>query len=480
MDELQIGTAALTIAGTALAAVAGLVAFGAFIGIQRRGGNWLMAMIYPLLILPMGIQAILNNRNVSNADLEIGSVGGTETGLTTWMLRVVTMLVLGICLARMVSVSQSNAPRGKTGRALFLAFLAFFITSVVINNIFGTKPTFDQRAIYPVFIFTALYFSRNKDAGVAIDAMKVSLLLFFLASCAMAVVKPQLAVQRDYAGWIPGFNIRFWGLGSNPNSIGPMALVFILLLLHKPFRNWLLQHLSLLLGLAVLFLSQSKTAWAATMICVPMLLIARMMYAPQAGGRGRSPYALRRLAIPLMLAALGIGAVLIALFYTMQADRLAAVANQQQVTSLSGRTAIWNVAVETWLRNPLFGYGTTMWDEEFRRMIGMNFAYNAHNQFMQTLSVAGVLGIIGLLAYGAMLLRYCLAANRHTGGLALAMFALLFVRCFTEAPFNLSTIFSGEMVTQTILFTLIVNKGRNPLLARMPQQPYVMPQMQLR
>jgi O-antigen ligase len=152
----------------------------------------------------------------------------------------------------------------------------------------------------------------------------------------------------------------------------------------------------------------------------------------------------------------------IAVFAYLQLhNTLAVVANDQQVTTLTGRTEIWAVALETWKKSPVFGYGSAMWDDDFRRLIGMDFAYNAHNQFLQSMSVAGALGLAGMVFYTLMLFRYAFAANTATRGLSLALFWVIFVRFFTEAPFNMAGLFSGEFVTHLLLFTVVLTKGRS-------------------
>jgi O-antigen ligase len=139
------------------------------------------------------------------------------------------------------------------------------------------------------------------------------------------------------------------------------------------------------------------------------------------------------------------------------------------VATLTGRTYIWTVALEAWAKNPIFGYGSSIWDPQFRQMIDMEYAYHAHNQLLQTLSVAGIVGLIGLLVYVAMLFKYSLAANKETRGLSLALFAMLMIRSFTEAPFDLSGIFTGEFIMHLLLFRLVLARSPQPYVVYYPQ-----------
>jgi O-Antigen ligase len=471
MEENQLLSMMLYSGGALAAWLAAIFALGAFIGLQRHYRDRMMMLVLPVILVTFGAGALLSGRNITSAEFEIATASGVDTVASTWLMRLATMLVLGICAARLISISQKYEYRSRGGFPLLVAFLLFYVTNVVLNNIFGTRPTFDQRTIYPLVVFIAVYFSRNKDQGTMIDGGKIGLLLFLAGSCIAAAMVPAIAVQSNYAGVIPKLNIRLWGLGSNPNSIGPLAVVFLLLLVHKPFRNPLLQYGSMLLGAAVLVLAQSKTAWAAAVLALAVLWWGRIRYKPVT--TYHAGYPMRSFAGPIAVSVGGLMLVMVAAFMIVFTDHFMTLANDQQVTTLTGRTAIWQVAIDTWKDNPLFGYGATMWDTEFRRAIGMDFAYNAHNQFLQTLSVAGAVGMVGLVVYTLLLLRYSLAANRATRGLAMALFSLLFIRYFTEAPLNMSSIITGEFVTHLLLFSLILDKGkqRQPAVATQPGYP---------
>lgn len=474
MTDTSLSTMLVYFAGAVLMSCAGLLAVGFFVSLNRQFGKWIIALVNPLVLTAICVTAFLSGRDITNAEFEIATAAGSETPQLVWFLRLVTALVLGICLARFISVSQRHEIMPREGRGLFLAFLLFYATNFVLNNLFGAKPAFDQKLIYPVLVIIAVYFSRNRNARLTADATRAGLLLFCAASCAAIFLLPRAAVQRDYASVIPMIGFRLWGLGSNPNSTGPLALVLLLLLTWRPFRNRILQLLGYATGIAVLVLSQSKTAWLAAAIAFPALWYGQLLYdAARRGGSRTAAYPVRRFLRPILLCVLGLAGVA-ALVYLQLHNPLAHVSadEQAQMTTLTGRTEIWSVALETWKHNPLFGYGSAMWDDEFRRAVGMDFAYNAHNQFLQSLSVAGALGLAGMLIYTFVLFRYALAANTATRGMSLALFWVIFVRFFTEAPFNMAGIFSGEFVTHLLLFALVLTKGRDVYLGNRPPVAY--------
>lgn len=472
MADNQLSTILLYFVGAMLMACIGLFAVGVFVSINRQFHKWIVALINPLILLAICVTAVLSGRDITNAEFEIGTAAGTASSQLVWFLRLITMLVLGICLARYISSSQNHETRPREGRGLFIAYLLFYVSNFVLNNLFGTKPGLDQKLIYPALVILAVYLSRNRNIRFTVDATKVGLLLFCVASCAAIVLLPRTAVQQGYANVIPLTGMRLWGLGSNPNSTGPLALVLMLLLAWKPFGNRLLQLLGYAASFAVLLLSQSKTAWLAAVIAFPTLWWGQMLYNMSARGQSRiHAYPIYNFARPILLCLLGLAGVTM-LVYLQLHNPLTTISQDQQVTSLTGRTDIWAVALETWKQNPLFGYGSTIWSEDFRQAVDMNFAYNAHNQFLQSLSAAGALGLAGLLFYTAVLFHYAFAANTATRGLSLALFWVIFIRFFTETPLNLSGIFSAEFVTHLLLFTLVMTKGRQVHMARRPLPPY--------
>ncbi|HJV52177.1 MAG TPA: O-antigen ligase family protein [Noviherbaspirillum sp.] len=470
MVDNQLSTMLLYFFGAVALCGAGILALGFFVDVNRHFNKWLLALVNPIVLAATAASSVLSNRDITNAEFEIGTASGEDSAILVWLLRLVTMLVLGICAARLIAASQSHERRPRQGRALFGAFLFFFVTNNVLNDIFGVKPVFDQRLLYPALVFSVAYVGRNKGFTPIVDATKWGLLLFCGACLAAVALFPQAAVQQNYAGVLPSINFRLWGLGTNPNSTGPLALVLLLLQIYRPFGNRALQLLGYGIGLIVLALAQSKTAWAAALIAVPTLWWGNLLYTAQSRSlRRHSAYSLRSFSRPILVCLLGLGAVAALAYITIQ-DPLAAMARDEQVTSLTGRTDIWALAIDTWKQNPLFGYGTSMWDVDFRRMSGMSFAYHAHNQFLQSLSVAGVLGLLGLLLYTLVLFRHVFAANTATRGFSLALFWVIFIRYFTEAPLTMSSIFSGEFVTHLLLFSVVLTKGREPA-AETPAQP---------
>lgn len=457
MDSSEIFNMLISLVGATLFGIIGVVALGWFVDLQKRSRKWLLALIYPIIILAMAGGALLSNRNVAYSEFESLGVDATSP-VTTWFFRLITALIFAICVVRLMSASQKAVPRKREGRALFMAFLFFYFTNVILNNIFGANPEFHERFLGPIIVFMAVYFSRNQDKRYSTEGMKWGLLLLFMASYAVAAVLPTIAIQLNYMGYLPGLNIRLWGLGTNPNSIGPLAVIFLLLVFYSPFKKRWMQYFALLVGTGILLLSQSKTAWIAGSAAFGMFWWTRHVTLRSSGRRG-SYYSVRDFAIPILVCVIGIAMIAGVAFLKSYEAQIAAIDSERQLTTLTGRTEIWTIAINTWKDNPVFGYGSSIWGQEFRQSINMDAALTAHSQFLQSLSEAGTVGFIGLLIYIAVLWRYARAANRQTQGLSLALFTFLIVRSFTETPLDVTTIFTGEFLTHLLLFRLVLVKA---------------------
>lgn len=283
----------------------------------------------------------------------------------------------------------------------------------------------------------------------AILAARNALTALIMGSLLAAVVLPRLAIQPNYDGWIPGFTIRLWGLGSHANSIGPLALVTALLLYFAPYQSRALSLLAWISTFVAFVLAQSKTAWAIGLGCG--LLLAFWGRGRTADGRLRPGYVVFLLALTL------IGAAFVLAFDWNSFVRLFATDKAgAELSTLTGRTAIWSEAVRTWMANVWFGYGPDAWGPAHRARIGMPFAFHAHNQLMQSLSATGLLGAFSMLAHmGTMLIASWRAAS-PTRGVSMAIAMLMFVRALSEAPFGLGNLYVGETLTQVVWFLLVL------------------------
>jgi O-antigen ligase len=401
---------------------------------------------------------------LSGRDLQQGETldPGNLNVLSEWLLRLITLGIVG--LATLVVGERYLLRRDRSlpdaGQLwLITAFAIFFVGNVLVPGLLGAEPGFQRNYFYGSLVLLAIYARREDGIVHVIDVLKWTLAGFMLASFIFSVFNPDAAL-RTYAPELrlPLVPFRFWGLGPNANAMGPLAFVLIVLLIVRPIGQRALHVLAHVLAWAVLLLAQSQTAWLATLLIVPPLLFYRSALRRHGGIRWRvSP--------GLLLAS---GGVVLGLAVLMGVAALLSMPGGRIVPTtgltgygelLTGRGSIWRVAIRIFLEHPMFGYGLSTWTLEFRTALGMPFATSAHNQWLQSLSVAGICGFVGVSIYIAVLVALSLGrAASLSGGLAPALMALTLLRCLTEAPLDMGTLLVLDVVIHGLLFAVLLDR----------------------
>ena len=450
-------TTAELIYGSVYVSMAFLLAAGIVFGLgvllqaERNYGVWIAPLLVPIAALGISVSTLLSGRSLKYAsiDLNLQTSGLSSEG--SWVLRSITLTMLGICATAVISRWFKNrAPLEANSTQIFIAFMAFYVCNNVLNSAFGTEPVFAHTMFYALVVFAGAYVTSQSPLSNLVSCAKFGLAGMMVLSLLVAVIKPELAVQPDYRGWVPGLNSRLWGVGSNPNSIGPLALVLLLCEYLQPYRRRWMRWSVVAVAAAVFLYAQSKTVFVAA---AGMTLILAW-YRVGKAGRGID----MRFALLLLLIGSGVVGSFLVLDVGRIADRLFASQAGTDIATLSGRWQIWSVASNEWLRNPLFGYGPDIWGPEFRQRIGMQSAFSAHNQLMHSLSSAGTLGAVTLFIYIFYLGCGAFRMSRQTRGVSVALFALVVARCITETPLTLGTLFSGDFLTHLLLFQIVVRK----------------------
>lgn len=359
--------------------------------------------------------------------------------------------IIGVASCWIIARNLRDQPVIGEAPLVMIGFLAFFATNVILCVPFGEAAYISRSNIYPLVLFTAIYVSREEGADRMIDATKASLLLMMAASLIGGVLYPEIT-RRVWAPEVrlPLVDFRFWGFGEHANAIAPMALVLTLLTLYRPFqRRWVTVLSHVCSGLVIL-LAQSQTAWVITLVVLPLFIAYRSPERWQRVVRtARSPQAW----VPAALAVLCLAAGLV--LAQVLGGGWSASLEGDAGPALTGRPDVWRVAIDTFASHPIFGYGLLAWEQEFRDFQGIPWASHAHNQLLQSLSVAGLVGAAGLVVYVVILGRGSLLRRRATQGLAPALFFIIAVRMLTEVPLNLGAILLGDTLVHVLLFRIL-------------------------
>jgi exopolysaccharide production protein ExoQ len=421
-------------------------------GYQRKEGLLPYASV-PIVAIIILI-ALTSGRNLFAATELITPILEKHPAVV-WGSRVTSLLVIFASGERILR--QVLHPRGASISSLWLmgAFILFFFTNVATAALFGAHVLIAHDYLYMVLAGCAALIVTDVEGDTAILVTRNALFFLLVLSAIFIVVKPEMVLSKGYIGLIPGLHIRYAGLCSHANSLGPLIVVFMLCLRHRPFEWRLLNLSAWWLGALSLILAQSKTSWVAFLVCASC--VAYFQYG-DAIKRRFFDYRNPRLPATLVaLALLGVVLVGLVLMFGGIGEKIYAFFTTRaggEILSFTGRDKIWVIALQEWHKHPLFGYGLPLWNLEFREQIGMDFAVHAHNQFYQSLSVAGTVGAVGLVVYIVILFVFAMKTGRSSRGLSMALFSLIILRSASEIPLNM-TGFDGDNLTHILLLTVV-------------------------
>ncbi|MBU1397251.1 MAG: O-antigen ligase family protein [Gammaproteobacteria bacterium] len=424
------------------------LAFTLGFGIMLHAGSLIRKEPLPLLFFAIIIAimaAPIATGRLLTAGLAVSEASFEEIGSSFWLTRVLTLGVLILCAERFFRFFLHREWTSVHSWGLFWAFVAFAISNQILNGIFGATPSFNHKVLYAFLIYFSVFLVAQSQPERCFRFARVALLMFFVVSILVAVVKPGLVIEKGYLGGIPGIPFRYYGLATHANTMGPLTVVFMICLWRFPFRSRWVNLFSWFLASTSLILTQSKTTIFVAIVIGLFLMIYRYQgRIVQSFRGGRSSLLILITAcvcftLSLAILAAWLGADVVGrMIY--QVDQ----ASGGGVTTLTGRTNIWTIAWKEFLANPLFGYGPSIWGYFYRLSIGMNYAYSAHNQLLQSLSSAGLVGAAGLIFYASMLVIYALRAAPLSGGISVALVGLMLFRSFTEIPFATSNAMQSE------------------------------------
>lgn len=449
MSEIIFGLFALVAALVVVFVIALSIHWG-----NKRETGLVPYVFYPVLIL-IAVTAILSHRDISGNEIVLGAQAVARHPAGVWLGRLTSLFVIFACGERILHRLMQREKTRPIPMLLFWALLIYFLTNIVSPAFLGRHTDVSHEYLYMFLAGYAALLMTQKEVDMSIVSMRNATLLFLVLSAAVFAWNPNMVVNKGYHGLIPGLSIRYAGLANHANSLGPMVVVFLLCLLRKPYAWRSLNLFAWAMGLGSLLLAQSKTNWVACLLC--FACIAYFGFREQIKARlfdyRRPQLSIIGIFCFILMCTM---AMLMVMFGSIDAKlaRFASSNEGFELLSLTGRDVIWQVAVQEWHKNPMFGYGLQIWDEAFRASIGMPWATHAHSQFYQSLASAGTVGAVGLVLYAMVLLYGAARTAKASGGLSMALFVLIASRSFSEVPLSLSG-FAAEALTHLLLLIII-------------------------
>ena len=230
---------------------------------------------------------------------------------------------------------------------------------------------------------------------------------------------------------------RLSGVTGNPNSMGLMAAFTLIIGIHYArkyaSRNLVIYIACMLLNLTALLMSNSRTSLAAMLVSLTAAYFLNF-----------TPHRI--------LAASTLACLALSFFFLVDIDALMAILSRsgkaEEITSATGRTYIWEVAIRLIQERPLTGWGYTSTKEILplhAHEIG-HAPQSTHNLYLQMLFSMGIPGLTTFLAMFIMKFYYAMKFNDF---FKVTILIFLLLHGLTE-----STIFVGMAGSTTIMFGL--------------------------
>ncbi|MBC7938141.1 MAG: O-antigen ligase family protein, partial [Chitinophagaceae bacterium] len=417
------------------------------------------------VVLTVGLGALLSvaltSRTLDEARIAAGEVITTYSDYASGFAAsrwISLLLIAGAVIeiargwvgARTTSVPDPALP-------MMIGLIAYYFGTILIQACVSDDTGFSLRSLYVPILLLAVYYQRPRRLEHILSAAKWALLVVTTGSLAAIVLRPDFAMHRPDVGGIPGLDWRLYGLTPHANTLGPIALLAIVLELHTPSRRWPVRWLHLGTAAAAFILAQSKTAWAAApAMAVAIYLPLTLRQSLDAAG------AARRFDRTIWLLLGSIAIVVLGVAAAVGFDTLEFVRRRDDLATLTGRTHIWEITLEAWRENILFGYGPEIWGADRQIRFRMFHVGHAHNQIVQTLGEAGLVGLLLLLGYLGTLFHAALRQFFPSRGLVLMLMLLVLVRCVTEAPLRAEGLLSWATFLHVLLLVAACHAVREP------------------
>jgi len=431
--------------------------------------NWAL----PLMLAFAAVDVLLSGRDLSMMFAELaGMADSSRSALMPWLQRALSVVLL---LASIERISYHFAHhRPVPSLPLAWAYIAYWVCTVAAPALFGAHRLVSHEYTYALVIGLAALLVTTQEIGKIVDTVRSMFFALLLLSVLLVPVWPSLVLDSSYTqGLLPGVP-RLGGVAPHPVAMGMYAQMALLLLWARPYASRWVNVLAWVLGLGVLFFAQSKTAWIAFFLCsVTMFLVrnAPTMWKRLADPRDNS----MGIAVCLGVMVVGVAVLALALFGDVggAVDNFVNTDQGAQLMTMTGRDQIWAVAREEWHENPVFGYGPSLWDDDFRRSISMPNATSAHNQFLDTAARSGTVGAVGLVFYAFVLMVMSIRYARATGGFSLALFVSLALLSISEVPLILFG-YGTELLAHLLLVITLASAAasRVPATRTQPRPAY--------
>lgn len=425
-----------------------VISLGGFLHLSNKYGNRMIKVSILLIAILIALSTAISGRDLSHVGESITNLYGEDAGGGAMVTKVLTwtivLMLIGVLLDRLIRFRFSQNPV-KINYGWIFVFLIFALSNGVISSFFGTYPSFSPGLLYPLFFLLVLSVDQSWDLKDLITSIKTGLVIIFLFGFALAAVKPSLVFEGNAAGSFSILPFRYWGATPHANAAGSIAVLYLFLEVLSPTRKTIFRFIGISAAIITIILSQSKTALIGFVFCLGCIWLVPSTANLEADTKNNNIKTTLKL-LSILLIPTVIYIIISIGSHDVNIDRIFGSDTGKSVTTLTGRTRIWEVALREWENNQIFGYGPNLFNTEHRMRAGMPFAFHAHNQFIQSLAQSGLIGLAGLLLLLISLSLKLISRTIATRGISLALLIFLFIRCITEVPLRSGNMISGEYI----------------------------------
>ncbi len=286
-------------------------------------------------------------------------------------------------------------------RQTTIALAAAFGIMAVLSSAWSLTPAYTAANAIGMIAYLALACMTVSSLGVdaTLKLVTDTLLVYIALALIAGVLLPDMA-------WLPPSvtetSYRLRGLSGHPNVLGEQAallMTFAAIAHRRGVSGTPVLALSLLLGIATLAASGSRTMMAATVVA--WLVVAL---------RGRG---LLLPAIGFTFATALVGIVVVAFGWFPNIEPLlgplSRTGSSSEIMTLTGRTDLWAVAADLIAQKPLFGWGFNGTEALMVGSVGRAFEgdpVNTHNMYIQSILCLGFIGSLpGFALLGLLVTR---------------------------------------------------------------------------
>lgn len=282
------------------------------------------------------------------------------------------------------------SPRSRRFAGLGVRALTAFCVIAVASSIWSVDP---RATLLKAVVMATFYASivrligtyPCRAAALRGAATMVHLLLVWIAM--QLVFLPGLTFAVDPETGLRRLNGMLPMISANPLSY--LCLMGIIATLLKVGPDWAVRHTPVRVALVIVYVVELMATRTRSALVIGLLVIATSM----GFAFRRSPFMVS--AVALLSTAVGL------LVYTENAvvrDFLIRGQSEQSLTTLTGRTEIWRVAIDSWILQPWQGYGYFAGHRlGLPGLPGNGSQSNLDNTWVETLVDVGIVGTSALV-----------------------------------------------------------------------------------